>query len=120
MMRTAMRLNPDAGFIYFVVLGGAHLFLSDIEQPMINLREALARNPVDLEARVFMAATLVAVGDRSAAGWEAVEFRALKSGFAARGTNAPAGRTSHCKAGWTKAWEHSLAQECPQPDRSTR
>ncbi len=84
LLRTAMRLNPDAGFIYFVVLGRAYLFLGDIEQASINLREALARNPTDLEARVFMAATLVAAGDLSAASWEAVEVRALKPGFAAR------------------------------------
>ncbi len=84
MLRMAMRLNPDAGFIYFVVLGRAYLFLGDIEQAMINLREALARNPTDLEARVFMAATLVAAGDLSAASWEAVEVRTLKPGFVAR------------------------------------
>jgi DNA-binding winged helix-turn-helix (wHTH) protein/TolB-like protein len=84
LLRTAVRLNPDAGFIYYVVLGRAYLFLGDIEQASINLREALSRNPTDLEARVFMAATLVATGDLSAARWEALEVRALKPGFAAR------------------------------------
>lgn len=84
LLRTAMRLNPDSGFIYFVVLGRAFFFLNDIEQALINLREALARNPADLEAHVYMAATLVAAGDLPAAQWEAEEIRALQPGFAVR------------------------------------
>jgi Tfp pilus assembly protein PilF len=66
------------------VLGRAYLFLGDIEQALINLREALARNPADIEARVFMAAALVAAGDLPAARWEAEEIRTLQPGFAAR------------------------------------
>ena len=84
LLRTALRLNPDAGFIYFIVLGRAYLFLGDIEQALINLREALARNPADLEAHAYMAATLVAAGDLPAARWEAEEIRALQPDFAVR------------------------------------
>jgi DNA-binding winged helix-turn-helix (wHTH) protein/TolB-like protein/Flp pilus assembly protein TadD len=83
LLRTAMRLNPDAGFVYFVVLGRAYLFQGDIQQAMINLKEALARNAADLEARVYMAATLVSAGDLQAARWEAEEVRALQPDFTA-------------------------------------
>lgn len=83
LMRTAMRLNPEAGFVYFVVLGRAFLFQGDFEQAMINLKEALNRNAADLEARVFLAATLVASGDLQTARWEAEEVRALQPDFIA-------------------------------------
>jgi DNA-binding winged helix-turn-helix (wHTH) protein/TolB-like protein len=81
LLRAAMRLNPEAGFIYFVVLGRAYLFQGDSEQASINLRHALERNPADIEAHVFMAATLVALGDREDASWEAEEIRGLQANF---------------------------------------
>jgi DNA-binding winged helix-turn-helix (wHTH) protein/TolB-like protein len=83
-MRTAMRLNPGGGFMYFMVLGRAYLFTGDLEQAKINLREALARNAADLESRVYMAATLVAAGELQEARWEREEIRALEPGFSAR------------------------------------
>jgi tetratricopeptide (TPR) repeat protein len=83
-MRAAMRLNPDAGFMYFLVLGRAYLFQGDTEQASINLQQALARNAADLEARVFMAATFAAAGDLESAKWEAEEVRALRPDFSAR------------------------------------
>jgi DNA-binding winged helix-turn-helix (wHTH) protein/TolB-like protein/Tfp pilus assembly protein PilF len=81
LLRTAMRLNPDGGYLYFQILGRAYLFEKDIEQALINLREALARNPVDLETHVYLAAAMVAAGDRRGAEWEAEEIRALDAGF---------------------------------------
>jgi DNA-binding winged helix-turn-helix (wHTH) protein/TolB-like protein len=84
LVRFAIRLNPDAGFIYFVILGRAYLFQGDVDQASVNLREALARNPADLEAHVYMAATLVAAKDLSAARWEAEEIRTLQPDFTAR------------------------------------
>ena len=39
------------------------------------------RNPVDLETRVYLAATLAAAGDRAAAEWAAEEVRALEADF---------------------------------------
>ena len=83
LIRTAMRLNPEAGFIYFVVLGRAYLFDGDIEQASINLRAAVARNPADLETHVFMAATFVAGGNLTEARWEAEEIRTLQPDFSA-------------------------------------
>ncbi|MDH4150477.1 MAG: winged helix-turn-helix domain-containing protein [Betaproteobacteria bacterium] len=84
LLRTAMRLNPDGGYLYFQILGRAYLFENDIEQSLLNLREALARNPADLETHVYLAAAMVAGGDRSGAAWEAEEIRALDIGFSMR------------------------------------
>jgi len=82
--RTAARLHPDAGYLYFVVLGRAYVFANDPEQAIINLREALQRNPVDLESRVMLAGALVAAGDTAGANWEANEIRSLRPGFSVR------------------------------------
>jgi tetratricopeptide (TPR) repeat protein len=81
LLRTAMRLNPDGGYLYFLLLGRAYLFENDTEQAMINLRAALMRNPVDIEAHVYLAAALVAAGDLRTATWEADEIRRLVPGF---------------------------------------
>ncbi|MEP7246887.1 MAG: hypothetical protein ABI885_24835 [Gammaproteobacteria bacterium] len=80
-MRTAQRLNPEGGYLYFLLLGRAYLFENDVEPAMINLREAAARNPVDLETRIYLAATIAATGHRSGAQWAADEVRALEPDF---------------------------------------
>lgn len=82
LLRTALRLNPDGGYLYFMILGRAYFYANDMEQAIINLREASGRNPEDVETRIHLAAALIAAGDRSAAEWEAVEIRALAPGFA--------------------------------------
>ena len=56
LLRKAMRLNPEGGHLYFLLLGRAYLFQNDIEQALINLREASMRNPDDLETRLYLAA----------------------------------------------------------------
>jgi adenylate cyclase len=81
-LRPAMRLNPDGGYLYFLLLGRAYLFENDIEQALINLRAALMRNPVDVETRVHLAAALVASGDPAAPKWESDEIGSLQPGFA--------------------------------------
>lgn len=81
LLRTAMRLNPDAGYLYFLILGRTYFALGDIEQARVNLEHALLRNPVNLEARVYMAALHVLAGDKVAAAWEAEEIRTLQPGF---------------------------------------
>lgn len=81
LLRGAMRLNPAAGYLYFLLLGRAYFFLDDPEQALINLREAAARNPANLETRVYLAATLERIGDRSAARWEAEEISAIEPDF---------------------------------------
>jgi TolB-like protein/DNA-binding winged helix-turn-helix (wHTH) protein/Tfp pilus assembly protein PilF len=84
LLRTAMRLNADGGYLYFLLLGRAYLFENDTEQALINLREAMARNPTDLETRLYLAAAFAATGDRRNAEWQAEEVRALDPGFSAR------------------------------------
>ena len=84
LLRTALRLNPDGGYLYFLILGRAYLFEHDYEQALINLREALKRNPDDVETHVYLAAALVASGNRSAAEWEANEIRARQADFSIR------------------------------------
>jgi len=85
LLRTAMRLAPQASYLYFLLLGRAYLFLGDFEQARVNLEQALARNPVNLETRVYMAALQVMAGDKAAAAWEAEEIRMLQPGFSIRG-----------------------------------
>ena len=84
LMRTAMRLNPQGGHLYFLNLGRAYLALGDLEQSRVNLEQALARNAVNLEAHVYLAALHLRAGDKAAAAWEAEEIRALQPGFSSR------------------------------------
>ncbi len=84
LLRTAMRLEPDGGYLYYLLLGRAYLFLNDVEQALINLREASARNPVDLETRIYLAAALAAAGETSQARWEAGEIQTLERDFSMR------------------------------------
>ncbi|HEV7867721.1 MAG TPA: winged helix-turn-helix domain-containing protein [Chthoniobacteraceae bacterium] len=84
LVRTAMRLNPDGGYLYFLILGRAYFGLGDLEQARLNLEHALLRNPVNLEARVYMAASLVSARSKTEAGWQAEEIRALQPGFSSR------------------------------------
>ena len=83
LLRTALRLQPEANHMYFMQLGRTYFFLGDAEQARVNLREALARNPANLEARVYLAATLSRAADPDAA-WEAEEIRSLQPGFKIR------------------------------------
>lgn len=84
LLRTAMRLNPEGGYLYFLLLGRAYLFQNDAEQALINLREAAARNPDDMETRLFLAAAMAATGDRESAEWEVEQIRTLHAGFSIR------------------------------------
>ncbi len=81
LVRTAMRLNPDAGYLYFLLLGRAYYFLGDWEQSLINLGEALERNPSNLEARIYLAATLAAAGSAEEAAWQRDEILMLEQDF---------------------------------------
>src|SRR6185295_8054448 len=84
LLRTAMRLDPQAGSLYFLILGRAYLFLGDPELARVNLEQALSRNPENLEAHIYLAAVLVSTGDKAAAAWKADEIRALQPGFTSR------------------------------------
>ena len=81
LLRTALRLNPEGSYLYYMILGRAYLFENDVQQSLINLREAVARNPDDVETRLFLAAALAADGNRSSAEWEAEQIRVHHAGF---------------------------------------
>jgi len=84
LLRTATRLKPDAGYLYFLLLGRAYFFTGDWDQANINLREALARNPANLETHVYLAVTAESSGDHDGAVWETEEIRSLEPGFSVR------------------------------------
>jgi len=82
LVRTAIRLRPEAGYLYFLILGRAYFGLGDLEQARINLQQAVLRNPVNLEARVYLAATHLAAGNATESRWEVEEIRTLQPDFA--------------------------------------
>jgi Tfp pilus assembly protein PilF len=84
LLRTALRLNPDGSYLYYLLLGRAYLFENDSQQALINLREAVSRNPDDVETRVFLAAALVARDDLASAEWEADQILVRHEGFSLR------------------------------------
>jgi DNA-binding winged helix-turn-helix (wHTH) protein/TolB-like protein len=84
LLRAGMRLTPNPGAVYFLLLGRAYYFLGDLAQARVNLREALARNPANYEAHLYMAAVAARAGERETALWHAEEVRALQPRFAAR------------------------------------
>lgn len=84
MMRTAMRLNPGAGHIYFAHIGTAYYLQGDQEQSLINLNEAKARNLADLSTHVWLGLALVAAGKRDESLWEADEVRVLRPAFSGK------------------------------------
>jgi DNA-binding winged helix-turn-helix (wHTH) protein/TolB-like protein len=83
LLREALRLKPSASHLYFLLLGRAYFFLGDLKQAEVILREALARNPVNVETHLYLAATLAGLDDREGALWEAEEVHALHPGFTA-------------------------------------
>ena len=84
LMRTAMRLNPRSGYLYFLVLVRAYFFVGDLEQARINLEEASRRNPQYLETHVYIAALDILAGDKPSGAWEADQIRAIEPAFSAR------------------------------------
>ena len=94
LIRTAIRLNPDAdsvrrehawnpdaGYLYFLLLGRAYFFLGDWEQSLININEALERNPSNLETRIYLAASREASGHHADAAWQREEILSLQPNF---------------------------------------
>jgi Tfp pilus assembly protein PilF len=85
LLRTAMRLDPEAGYLNYLLLGRAYLFIGDWEQARVNLEQARARNVGSLETHVYLAALYAAVGDKAAAAWQADEIRSLRPTFTSQG-----------------------------------
>ncbi len=81
LIRNAIRLNPEAGYLYFLLLGRAYFFLQDWQQALINLGEALERNPANLETRLYLTAVSASMGDHEAAAWQRDEILTLQPDF---------------------------------------
>ncbi len=81
LLHTALRLNPGANALYFLQLGRAHYFLGDNERARAQLDHALQRDPQNLEARLYLAASFWQAGDRVSARWQVEEVRSLAPRF---------------------------------------
>ncbi len=81
LLRTAIRLNPQAGYLYYLLLGRAYFYLGDWEQARINLNEALMRNPANLETRIYLAAVMESSGAHDDAVWQVNEIQSLQTHF---------------------------------------
>ncbi|MDX2484907.1 MAG: winged helix-turn-helix domain-containing protein [Pseudodonghicola sp.] len=81
LLRKALRLNPDAGYLYFLLLARAYYFLGDFKQALINLDEANTRNPQNIEVHLYRAATLFRLNRADDAAWEAEEVRSIEPAF---------------------------------------
>jgi len=80
-LRAAMRLAVHPGYHHYVALGKAYFHLGDMVQAHTHLEGALARNPANVEAHLYMAASLARAGKRDDAAWHAAEIRALRPDF---------------------------------------
>lgn len=82
-----MRLTPDAGYLYFLLLAHAYSVLGDFGQAQMKLREA----------HLHLAATLLRLGRQEDAEWEAMEVQSIEPGFAVadRGATYPMARGEH-------------------------
>ena len=81
LLRKAIRLNPNAGYLYFMLLARAYYFLGDFEQAEINLKEAIARNPQNVEVHLYNAATLLRLNKADDAAWEVEEVKSIEPEF---------------------------------------
>jgi tetratricopeptide (TPR) repeat protein len=84
LIRVAMRLAPNSGYLYSLILGRAYFFLGDTDSALLNLRQAVERNHESVESHLYLAATLLRAGQRDAAAWEREEIRALEPAFSVR------------------------------------
>ena len=81
LIQVAMRLAPNSGYLYSLILGRAYFFMGDTDSAVLNLRQAVERNPESIESHLYLAAALARAGQRDAAGWEREEIRSLDPAF---------------------------------------
>jgi adenylate cyclase len=62
LLEKAMRLNPFPPSHYLAFLGIAHLLLGDYEQAIQAFKKAIDKEPTNLFARTFLAATYAMSG----------------------------------------------------------
>ena len=67
-----------------MVIGRAYFFIDDQVQALINLHEAVSRNPESLELHLYLAAALERSGDRAGAEWEVEEVRVISPDFSTK------------------------------------
>ena len=80
-LRSAMRLNQNAGYLYYLLLGRAYYYMGMYEQALINLRESLSRNPTNLETHIYLLATAMAQQDTDTVAWEIEEILTIEPVF---------------------------------------
>lgn len=80
-MREAMRLNPRYSAAYIDILGSALFMMGRYDEAIAALRECIARDPIALTCRAFLAATYSATGKVEQAKWEAEEILSLEPGL---------------------------------------
>ena len=80
--QVAAGAEPDTAEAYYHFSLGLQARLSgDGEQALVNLEQALLRNPQNLEAHIYLAAVHHLQARLDAAQWEAGEIRALEPAF---------------------------------------
>jgi tetratricopeptide (TPR) repeat protein len=84
LIQVAIRLAPNPGYLYSLILGRAYFFLGDSGTALLHLRQAVERNYESVESHLYLAAALALAGQRDAAAWEAEEIRMLEPGFSSR------------------------------------
>jgi DNA-binding winged helix-turn-helix (wHTH) protein/TolB-like protein/Tfp pilus assembly protein PilF len=77
-LQAALRLSPHPAGQLYVGLGKAYFYLREYAEARAHFESALARNPANTEAHLFMAATLAALGDPEGAAFHVAEVRLLQ------------------------------------------
>lgn len=74
-MLKAMELNPRHPFVYKIMLGEIYFNLHDYENAILNFTQALQRNPVAEEPRIWLAAAYAHINRLDEAAWQLENVR---------------------------------------------
>lgn len=80
-IQTAMRLNPQHGFVYDWVLANIYFVLQRDDEATAMLDKVLARNPAFLQARLLLGAIDSLTGRSSDADWQVAEILTANPDF---------------------------------------
>ncbi len=81
-LKAALQLNPNGGFLNSLLLGRALFHAGDHAQAAAHLRVAVERSPGNLESLVYFAAALAQAGQQKAAEWAIEDIRTISPDFA--------------------------------------
>ena len=81
LIRKGMELNPHYSWDYPYNLGRAYYNLGEYEQAIEHLQVALERNMNAMPARLFLAASMVAVKQGEEAAWEVEQIMTMNPGI---------------------------------------